>query len=97
MVINNVLGERIGNLRIKSGISQTALAKMLRVSRNAVNQWEMSMSNPSLANVIKLAQIFNVTVDYLLTAESKELIDVSELSFEEKEILYKLISRFKNK
>ena len=97
MVINNLLGERIGNLRIKSGMTQTDLAKTLGVSRNAVNLWEMSLSNPSLSNIIAMSRVFGVSVDYLLATDDREFIDISELSFEEKEIIYKLINRFKSK
>lgn len=95
MVLNNTVAERIGYLREKAGLTQTDLAKILGVTRNAVSYWEMSLSNPSLSNVVAMAKLFNVSTDYILALSDKELIDITDLTFEQKEVIYKTVALFK--
>lgn len=85
-------------LRERKGYTQKQLAKRLGVSRNAVNLWEMSISMPSMGLLVELSKIFHVTTDYILGIEIKENIDISNLTEEEKKIIFSLISYFdKNK
>ena len=91
------IADRIRYLRDKSGLTQTDLANKLGISRSAVNSWEMSLSTPSLSNLIEMSNIFKVSIDYLVSASEKMLVDISNLSTEEKEIILKLISCFLNK
>lgn len=53
-------------LREASGLSQTALAKKIGVGQSTIGMWESGKNKPEFANLEKLAQIFNVPVDYLL-------------------------------
>ncbi len=92
MVID--VANKIRYLREKTGMTQTDLAKKLGISRSAVNSWEMSLSSPSISNIIEMSRIFHVTVDYILSTSDKLLIDVSALSNEEREIILKLIDCF---
>ena len=92
-MINNI-GDRIRYLRDKAGFTQTYLAKRLGISRSAVNSWEMSLSSPSLSNILEMTQIFHVNADYLLSTSDKMLVDISSLTNDEKEIILKLISCF---
>ena len=57
---------RVKNLRKEKGISQQELAQMLYVNQTAVSQWERGVTNPSTDTAIALANIFGVSVDYLL-------------------------------
>lgn len=92
------IGERIMILRERKGYTQKQLAQRLGISRNAVNLWEMSMSSPSMESLIELSKIFHVSTDYLLGLETDEKIDISDLTEEEKKILFMIISYFdKNK
>ena len=95
MVLN--IADRIRYLRDKAGMTQTDLAKKLGISRSAVNSWEMSLSSPSISNIIEMAQIFNVNADYLLSFSDRIMVDISELSNDEQEAVLKLISCLKNK
>ena len=61
------LGETICRLRTDAGLSQNDLAGMLNVSRQSVSKWETNTSVPDLDNLIKLAQIFGVSLDQLVT------------------------------
>ncbi|MBR2010796.1 MAG: helix-turn-helix transcriptional regulator [Clostridia bacterium] len=90
MVYN--IAERIQYLREKSGMKQVELAKKLGISRSAVNSWEMSLSFPSVANIIEMTQIFHVSADYLLTLTDKVTVDITALTEEEKEAVLRLVS-----
>ena len=59
-------GEKIVHLRISNGISQEQLAKLLKVSRQSVSKWESDKSQPEIEKIIKLAELFKVSIDELL-------------------------------
>jgi len=65
------LGEKIKEIRKEYGFSQEQLAEKLSVSRSAVAKWEAGNGMPDVDNLKALAQLFNVSVDYLL-AEDEE-------------------------
>ena len=90
----HTVAERIRYFRDKLSLTQTDLAKRLGISRSAVNAWEMSLSCPSLANVVEMSRIFHVTVDSLLASEDRLLIDITALSSEEQELVLRLVSCF---
>ncbi|MBO5206642.1 MAG: helix-turn-helix transcriptional regulator [Clostridia bacterium] len=94
-MITNI-GDKIRYLRDKSGFTQSYLAKRLGISRSAVNSWEMSLSSPSLSNIIEMMDIFHVTADYLLGTSEKMMVDVSKLSSEEQEVIIKLVNCLNN-
>jgi len=95
MVLN--IADRIKYLRDKNGMTQTYLAKRLGISRSAVNSWEMCLSLPSLANVVEMTRIFNVSSDYLLGLDNQATLDVTDLNNEEREALFKIVQCLKNK
>ena len=59
-------GEKLQDLRRKAGLSQDALAERLEVSRQAVSKWERDETMPETEKVIRVAQLFGVSLDYLL-------------------------------
>ncbi len=64
-----MLGMRIAILRASQGMSQAKLAHKIGVSTSAVGMYEQGRREPSLALVVRLAQTFGVTTDYLLTGQ----------------------------
>lgn len=53
-------------LRIKKNMTQGELAKQVHVTQTSVSQWESGKTNPDTQTSKKLAEFFNVTIDYLL-------------------------------
>ena len=53
-------------LRKKRGMSQEELADQLRVSRQAVSRWELGATQPDAPNLLKLSDLFGVSIDWLL-------------------------------
>ena len=66
------LGERIYELRTKKGMSQGDLAEALDVSRQSISKWETGSSVPELDKLIKLSQLFGVTLDELILDKAPE-------------------------
>ena len=64
-----ILADKIINERKKNGWSQEDLAEMLDVSRQSVSKWEGAQSVPDLQKILKMAEIFGVSTDYLLKDE----------------------------
>ena len=63
-------GEKLQALRKSRGMSQEQLAEKAAVSRQAVSKWELGESVPELDKVVLLSEVFGVSTDYLLKAES---------------------------
>ena len=78
-----MLSETIKNLRNSYGISQVKLARDIGVSKQCVSNWENDNILPSIDMLMKLANYFKVSCDYLLGLDNKKLIDVTGLSDEE--------------
>ena len=72
------LGRRIKELRKKRNITQQDLAEMLGVSYQAISRWENNITSPDITTLPVLANIFNVTVDYLLDVNIKENTQIRE-------------------
>ena len=64
-----ILADKIIEERKRNGWSQEELAEKLGVSRQSVSKWESAQSVPDLNRIIKMAELFGVTTDYLLKDE----------------------------
>lgn len=64
--------ERIRSLRVDRGLTQETVARMLHVRQNTYSQYEIGVLNYPLDVVVRLAEYYGVSVDYLvgLTDES---------------------------
>ena len=60
------LGENIYQLRTEKGMSQEDLAAALDVSRQSVSKWENSSATPDLEKLIKISEVFGITLDELV-------------------------------
>ena len=63
------LGTTITRLRTQRGLSQGDLAEALEVSRQSVSKWETDASVPELEKLLKLSELFGVTLDALVRGE----------------------------
>lgn len=66
------LGNRIRKLRTQRKLSQEYLAEQLEVSRQAVSKWENDVSCPDTQKLIRLAELFRVSVEYLATGDTED-------------------------
>ncbi|OFO02195.1 transcriptional regulator [Streptococcus sp. HMSC078H03] len=97
--------ERLKDLRKQAGLTQVDVAEKLGISQPAYASWERGVKKPTQDNLVKIAQILNVSVDYLVgnSEERIDELDNIELLFrmnskglteEEKEIFKKELIEF---
>lgn len=97
--------ERLKDLRKQAELTQVDVAEKLGISQPAYASWERGLKKPTQENLVKIAQILNVSVDYLVgnSEEKADELDNIELLFrmnskglteEEKEIFKKELIEF---
>ncbi len=74
-----ILAEKIIKLRKRLGWSQEELAEKMNISRQSVSKWESTNSIPDLNRIIRLAEIFDVSTDFLLKDENEEFNNRDEV------------------
>lgn len=72
------IGDRIRFLRRKASMNQSELAKILGVSTSTVGFWEIGKRTPDVKLLVKIAEVFNVTTDYLLNHYNDNTIAIIE-------------------
>lgn len=75
-----MLGGKIKELRQERGITQTELAAKLNMSKQAVSNWENDNIMPSIEMLLKIADFFGVTTDYLLERDERRYLEITGLS-----------------
>ena len=84
--MKNYFPENLKHLRIQSGMTQLDLAKKMDKDYSTIGKWELGQRNPIMADIIKLSDIFNISVQDLV---EKDLIyQKSNSSFDELEVLF---------
>lgn len=91
-----MLGQRIYEMRVASNWSQVILAKRLGVTKQTVSNWENENIQPSVEMLVRLANLFNVTTDYLLGRDNLTKLSVEGLPDNVIAHLSQLISDFKS-
>ncbi len=66
------IGENLKKLRKEKGLSQEQLADILNVSRQSVSKWESDLAYPETEKLIKLANLYDISIDSLLRPEQNE-------------------------
>lgn len=64
------LGENIVRLRTEKRLTQEDMADLLGVSRQSVSKWESDASTPELDKLIRLSEVFDITVDKLVKGKN---------------------------
>lgn len=74
------LNENIRNLRLARNLSQVDLAKALGVTKQSVSNWENNNILPSIDMLVRLAQFFSVSTDFILGLNQTKYIEISGLT-----------------
>jgi len=72
------IGDKIRALRKERNLTQDAIAEALNVTRQAVAKWESNQAAPSTANILKLAELFQVQFQDLLSQEENVNTDIQK-------------------
>lgn len=97
--------ERLKELRKQAHLTQVELAKLLGIGQSSYADWERGKKKPTQENLVKIAQVLNVSIDYLVgnSEEKSDKLDNIELLFrmnskglteKEKEIFKKELIEF---
>lgn len=65
-IMKSTLNENIKKLRIAKGLNQVEFARALSVTKQCVSNWENDNVLPSIEMLVKIAEFFNVSTDFLL-------------------------------
>lgn len=81
---------RLKDLRLKMGVSQQALADKLNVSQQTICKYENNTNEPNIDMLEAMADIFDVSVDYLIgySSYAHKVEEVSETALNEDELTF---------
>jgi len=97
------IGSKITELRKNKGLSQAQLAEAVNASRDIIGKYERNDNSPSIEMALKIAKVFDVSVDYLLGEGKhanfdketlKRLADIENLDQATRNVLFDVIDTF---
>ena len=88
-------GENLKQLRKGRELTQKDFGAKVGLSKAVVSKYENGMGYPSFDVLVRIAQYFGVTTDYLLGVARGKTIDVSELTDSQIATIHQLIAEFK--
>mgnify|MGYP005800109669 FL=1 len=89
--------QRLKKLRVDKHLTQAQVAKRVGVTASMVSSYETDIRLPSYDVMMRLADLFGVSVDYLLGREEKRLLDISELSDAEAAVVCDMVNVLRNR
>ncbi len=90
-------GEKLRTLRTGQKLSQRELADRLGVAKSVISYYESGDRYPSYDVLVKMAHLFHVTTDYLLDMDKHRMVDVSNLSEADIDVVISVIRALENK
>ena len=75
-----ILRKNLIKLRNVNDLTQKNIADIIGLERSTYTSWEKGRSSPKPNEIVKLARIYNVTTDFLLTGKSTDAIQVASSS-----------------
>jgi transcriptional regulator with XRE-family HTH domain len=69
MTMSKEIGMRIKIIRVESGMKQVHLGRALELDQATISKMELGETDPTTRTLIKLRDIFQVTIDWILTGE----------------------------
>lgn len=75
--IKNTVAKNICELRLMNNMTQLELAERLNYSDKTISKWERAESTPDISVLIEIAELFGVTLDYLV-AEEHPIEEIAE-------------------
>lgn len=90
-----LVGKRIKELRNKYRFTQSELAEKVGVTKSTIAAYENDSRLPSYEVLIKLANVFKVSIDSIVLGRTESTLDVSGLTSEQIHILENIASYFR--
>lgn len=89
--------QRLKQLRKDKHLTQIQVAKRIGVTASMVSSYETDIRLPSYEVMLRIADVFGVSVDYLLGRQEKRFLDISELSEEEASVVCDMVNILKDR
>lgn len=89
--------QRLKQLRRDKHLTQVQVAKRIGVTASMVSSYETDIRLPSYEVMLRIADVFGVSVDYLLGRQEKRFLDISELSEEEASVVCDMVNILKDR
>ena len=89
--------QRLRLLRRDKHLTQAQVAKRISVTASMVSSYETDIRLPSYEVMLRIADLFGVSVDYLLGREEKRFLDISELTEEEATLVCDMVNILKRR
>ncbi len=70
--VKQIVAQNITELRLLNNMTQMELAEKLNYSDKTISKWERAESSPDISVLVKIADLFGVTLDYLVRTENIE-------------------------
>ena len=91
------LGEKLKALRTANHLRQDQVARLVSVEKSSISMYETGMRQPSYVTLVRLADVFNVSTDYLLGRTNTSPLDLSGLTAAEAAMINQLVASMTDK
>ena len=90
--LNSIISKNLIKYRTQAGYTQVTLAEKISYSDKSVSKWERGESLPDVSVLIKLAEIYGITLNDFVEEEKEPVIKQTKLLHNKKHLLIALIS-----
>ena len=88
---------RLRELRLNKGLRQEQVAKLIGVNKSAISTYENDTRQPSFDILVRLANLYRVSTDYLLGQTNTRSVDLSGLTEQEVALICELVESMSKK
>lgn len=94
-----LIGDKLKQLRQENGLRQEQVARLVGADRSSISAWENDSRQPSYQSLVRLAEVYNVSTDFLLGRTGGRPLDLSGLTTAEVTLITELVAEMtaKNK
>lgn len=94
-----LIGDKLRQLRQENGLRQEQVARLVGADRSSISAWETDSRQPSYQSLVRLAEVYNVSTDFLLGRTGGRPLDLSGLTISEVTLITELVAEMtaKNK
>lgn len=82
---------KIKELRIKNKLSQSEVAKFLKIGQTTYSHYETQRNEPNIEILIKLSELYNVSIDEIVGIQKPKELDLTNLSLNKKNLIFQII------
>lgn len=86
-------GERLKQLRLSAGMTQSELGRYLGIGKTAISNYETGASYPDMLKLIDIATLFHISMDYLLGMKDKNKERPGDTLREDSDATYRFVSQ----